>query len=104
MWVNGIGPSLTNRELREVTGSSLATESDSETVVLFNLDRLNDNRQEWLRGIAWERGQIPESPDRLNNPVFNRKERVRVRAVVGSMGNGPSFILAGGSEQYQSPI
>ena len=36
MWVNGIGLSLTNGELREATGSSSATESDSETVVLFN--------------------------------------------------------------------
>ena len=97
MWVNGIGLSLTNGELREATGSSSATESDSETVVLFNLDRHNDNRPEWLRGIAQERGQIPESPDGLNNPVFNREERVRVRVVVGSVRNGPSFIHAGGS-------
>lgn len=35
---------MTNGELREVTESSSATESDSETVVMFNFDRLNEDR------------------------------------------------------------
>nr|POE90949.1 hypothetical protein CFP56_05321 [Quercus suber] len=103
MWVNGIGPFFTNGELREATGSSSATESDSEMVVLFNLDRLNDNHPEWLRGNAWERGQIPESPDRLNNPMVNREERDRLQAVVGNVQSGPSSISASGSAQYQNP-
>nr|POE67631.1 hypothetical protein CFP56_26854 [Quercus suber] len=103
IWVNGTGPFVTNGELREVTGSSSATESDSETVVLFNLDRLNDNRPEWLRGNAWERGQIPESPNRLNNPVVNREERDGLQAAVGNVQSGPSSISASGSTQYQSP-
>ena len=47
---------MTNGELREVTKSSSATESDSETVVMFNLDRLNDDHLVWLRGAAWEQG------------------------------------------------
>ena len=36
--------------------------------------------------------------------MFNREERVRVQAAVGSVRNGPSFIHADGSAQYQSPI
>ena len=56
MWVNGAGPFMNNGEFREVTESSSATESDFETVVMFNLDRLNEDRPEWLCGFAWERG------------------------------------------------
>ena len=35
---------MTNGELKEVTDSSSATKSDSEIVMMFNLDRLNDDR------------------------------------------------------------
>ena len=95
---------MTNGEIREATGSYSATESDSETVVLFNLDRLNDNRLEWLCGNAWERGQILKSTDGLNNHMVNSEERNRLRVAVGSVRNGPSFISTSGSTQYQSPI
>ena len=43
-WVNEAGPFMTNGELREISESSSATVSESETVVMFNLDRLNENR------------------------------------------------------------
>lgn len=33
---------MTNRELREETDSTSATKSDSETVVMYNLDKLNE--------------------------------------------------------------
>ena len=95
---------MTNGEIREATGSYSATESDSETVVLFNLDRLNDNRPKWLCGNAWERDQIPESTNGLNNHMVNSEERDRLRVAVGSVKNGPSFISISGSTQYQSPI
>lgn len=52
MWVNGANLFMTNGELREVTESSSATESDSKTVVMFNVDRLNDDRPVWLYGTA----------------------------------------------------
>ena len=55
MWVNGLGSVMTNGVLREAIGSSSITESDSETVVMFSLDRLNDDHPEWLRGNAQER-------------------------------------------------
>lgn len=38
-------------------------ESDSETVIMFNLDKLNEDRPGWLRGDAWARGQILESTE-----------------------------------------
>ena len=56
MWVNEVDPFMTNGELREVTKSSSATKSDFETVVMFNLDRLNDDHPMWLRGTVWEQG------------------------------------------------
>ena len=43
---------MTNGELKEVTEFSSAIESDSKPVVMFNLDRLNDDRLVWLRGAA----------------------------------------------------
>lgn len=52
LWVNGDGPFMTNGDIREVTESSSVTESDSEIVVMFNLDRLNEDRPEWLRRSA----------------------------------------------------
>lgn len=52
MWVNGVGPFTTNGEFREVIESSSATKSDSEIVVMFNLDRLNEDRPKWLHGFA----------------------------------------------------
>ena len=43
-WVNEARPFMTNGELREISEASSATVSESETVVMFNLDRLNENR------------------------------------------------------------
>lgn len=82
---------MTNGELREVTKSSSATESDSETVVMFNLDRLNDDHFVWLRGAAWEQGQIPESTEGLINSLVSRVDRDRLRAGFGGSSNGPNI-------------
>ena len=46
---------MTNGVLRRTSRSSSATDSD-ETVLLFNLDRLNEERPEWVRRDAWDRG------------------------------------------------
>ena len=104
MWVNEVDPFMTNGELREVTESSSAIESDSETVVIFNIDRLNDEHPMWLCGTAWEQGQILESNDGLIDSLVNREDRDRLRAKAGSVRNGPSISHANGSAQYQSPI
>ncbi|KAK9985960.1 hypothetical protein SO802_030911 [Lithocarpus litseifolius] len=98
------GPVMTNGVLREATGSSSVIESDSKTIVMFNLDRLNDDRPEWLRGNAWEQGQIPESTDGLINSLVNGEDRDRLPAIAGSVRHGPSFNFASGSAHYQSPI
>ena len=82
---------MTNGELREVTESSSATESDSETVVMFNLDRLNDDHLIWLRGVAWEQGQIPKSTKGLIDSLVSRVDRDRLQAKFGGSSNGPSI-------------
>nr|POF00651.1 hypothetical protein CFP56_26219 [Quercus suber] len=91
MWVNGTGPFMTNEEFREVTNSSSATESDSETMVMFSLDRLNEDHPRWLRGNAWARGQIPESAKGLIDTLINREGLDRLRNEVEDSSNGPDI-------------
>ena len=80
---------MTNRELREETDSTWATKSDSETVVMYNLDKLNDDCPEWLRRDAWNRGQILESIDSLIESLVSRVDRDRLRSDFGSLSSGP---------------
>ena len=61
-WVEGNGPFMTTGTLREDTRSDSTTDSD-ETMLLFNLDRLNEDRPEWVCRDAWNRGQIPDIPE-----------------------------------------
>ena len=82
---------MTNGELKEVTKFSLATKSDSEIVVMFNLDRLNDDHLVWLCGAAWEQGQIPESTEGLIDSLVSRVDRDRLQAEFGGSSNGPSI-------------
>ena len=55
---------------------------------MFNLDRLNEDRPGWLRGGAWERGQIPKSSEGLIDNLGSRLDRDRLRVEVGSPSNG----------------
>lgn len=75
---------MTNGELREEPNSTSATKSDSETVVMFNLGRLNDDRPEWLRWDAWNRGQIPDSIDSIIESLVTRVDKDRLRPDFGS--------------------
>ena len=102
-WVNEVGPFMINGELREISESSSATDSDSETVVMFNLDRLNEDRPGWLRGDAWERGQIPESSKGLIDNLGSRLVRDRLRVEAGSSSNGSNLSESNVMAQDQSP-
>ena len=82
---------MTNGELREVTKSSSETESDSETVVMFNLDRINDDHLVWLHGATWEQGQIPKSTKGLIDSLVSRVDRDRLQAKFGGSSNWPSI-------------
>ena len=95
---------MMNGELREVTGSSSTIESNSEAVVMFNLDRLNEDCLELLHGTTWERGQILESTDGLIRSLVNKEDKVRLWAIAGNVRHGPCINSSSGSTQYQSPI
>ena len=62
-WVEGTGPYITTGELGVETDVSSDTESDSDTVRMFNLDMLNEGCPEWLHSDVWDLGQIPEDSD-----------------------------------------
>ena len=94
---------MTNGELREISEDSSATVSESDTVIMFNLDRLNENRPDWLRGDAWERGQIPESSEGLIDNLGSRLVRDRPRVDAGRTSNGSNLNESNVLAQGQSP-
>lgn len=55
-WVDGDGPFITMRELRDTHTASFETESSSATITMFNLDSLNAERLEVMRGATWGTG------------------------------------------------
>ncbi|KAK7855292.1 hypothetical protein CFP56_028759 [Quercus suber] len=59
---------------------------------MFNLNKLNDDRPEVVRGAAWSRGQIPESPDSLIESLVQRVNRGRFKFEIGSSSNGPQLL------------
>jgi len=75
--------------LRTQTEISLDTESEFETVKMFNLDKLNEDCPKWLRRDAWDVGQILESTDSFVQSLVNRVDRERLRFEFGSSSTGP---------------
>ena len=87
-WMGDNGPFMTNGSLRENSRSSSATDSD-EIVLLFNLDRLNEDCPEWVRRNAWSREQIPEMLDPYIESLVQRVDRNRFE--VGGSSDGPQI-------------
>lgn len=48
-----------NGDIRNAQNLSSDTNSDLVTVIMFNLDRLNDVKPEVRQRSTWEKGQIP---------------------------------------------
>lgn len=71
-WVERHGPFLTIGELRNSTRPDTDTESDSKTAIMFNLDKLNEDRPEWVRSTAWHGRQIPDFTASLIDSVVHR--------------------------------
>lgn len=69
--------------------ASSKTESSSTTITMFNLDSLNVERPEVMRGATWGRGQIPESLDSFIDSLVRSVDRGRFRFEIGSSNNGP---------------
>nr|POE79032.1 hypothetical protein CFP56_74878 [Quercus suber] len=89
-WVKGNGPFMTNGTLREDTRSDSTTNND-ETVLLFNLDRLNEDCPNWVRRDAWNRGQIPDLPEPIIENLVHRVDRNRCRFEKGNSSDGPQI-------------
>nr|POE55683.1 hypothetical protein CFP56_59234 [Quercus suber] len=89
-WLANAGPFITNGEVKESQALSSDTESDSVTVTMFNLDKLNDVRLEVKQGSTWEKGHISESPDSFIESLVQRVDRRRFRfeLVESSIGLG----------------
>ena len=90
-WVDGIGPYLITGELRTQTELSSDTESDFEIVRLFNLDKLNEGRSEWLCWNAWDVGQVPEAIDSFVQPLVNKVDSDSMWFEIGNSSFGPSI-------------
>jgi len=87
-WVGDNGPFMTNGSLRENSRSSFATDND-ETVLMFNLYRLNKDCPEWVRRNAWSGEQIPEMPVLYFEDLIQRVDRNRFE--VNGSSDGPQI-------------
>ena len=81
---------MTNGTLREDTQSDSVTDSD-ETVLLFNLDRLNEDHPDWVRRDAWNREQILDILETITESLVQRVDRNRFQFEVGSSSDGPQI-------------
>ena len=89
-WIGEHGLFTTNGTLRENSRSNSDTDSD-ETVLMFNLDRLNEGYPDWVRRDAWSRGQIPVIPNPFIDNLVQRVDRNRLRFGVGDSSTGPQI-------------
>ena len=89
-WIGEHGPFMTNGTLRENSRSNSDTDSD-ETVLMFNLDRLNEGYPDWVRRDAWSRRQIPVIPNPFIDNLVQRVDRNRLRFGVGDSSTGPQI-------------
>nr|POE50299.1 hypothetical protein CFP56_48007 [Quercus suber] len=89
-WVGENGPFMTNGTLRKNSRSNFDTDND-ETVLLFNLDRLNEDCLDWVRRDAWSRGQTPVVPDLFIDNLVQRMDRNRLRFEVGDSSAEPQI-------------
>nr|POE70532.1 hypothetical protein CFP56_22974 [Quercus suber] len=81
---------MTNVVWRDYSRAGSETNSD-ETVVIFNLNRLNKGCPEWVRRDTWGRGQILEDLKPLIEALVQRVDRDRFRLEVGGPRDGPQI-------------
>ena len=83
--------SLITGKLRTQIELSSDTESDFEIVRLFNLDKLNEVRPEWLCWNAWDVGQVPEAIDSFVQPLVNKVDSDSMQFEIGTPSSRPSI-------------
>lgn len=88
-WIADSGHFITNAEIRESQPLASDTKSDSVTVTIFNLDKLNDVIPKVRQWSTWDRGLIPESPDSLFESLVQQVNRGRFHFELGEPSAGP---------------
>nr|POF10214.1 hypothetical protein CFP56_14152 [Quercus suber] len=68
-----------------VSGLMLRLDDGTQTWIQC---KLNDDRPEWLRWDAWNRGQIPDSIDSIIESLVTRVDKDRLRSDFGSSSSG----------------
>ena len=58
-----MGPFIINGQVEEMQNNTSEIDTESTTAIIFNLDRLNEERSEQMQGINWPNGLIPKSLD-----------------------------------------
>lgn len=84
-------PHSTKKTPFSMRQSWMPPDSDTPTI-MFNLDRLNDERLEIMQDQGWAKGCIPESPDSFIESLVQRVNRGRFRFELGTLSTGPSLI------------
>lgn len=92
-WIEGSDPFITNGQSCNSQFEASDTESDT-TVVMFNLDALNEERPEARQDQGWAKGCIPESPDSFIESLVHRVNRGRFRFELGGSSHGLSLIYS----------
>ena len=100
-WIEGCGPFITNGQSCHSQFEASDTESDT-TVVMFNLDQLNEERPEARQDQGWAKGCIPESPDSFIESLVQRVDCGRCRFELGGSSYGPSLIDTSVGEAHLS--
>ena len=90
-WIERNGPYITNGQCHSPYAEASNTKSDT-TVVMFNLDCLNEEKPEILQGNTWRKGHILESPNSFKDSLIQRVNRGRFNFEMGSSSNGPRLV------------
>lgn len=90
-WIEGIGPYITNGLSHHPQIEDSNTKSDT-TAVMFNLDKLHEERPEAMQEQGWAKGCILESPDSFIESLVQRVNRGRFRFELGGSSHGPTLI------------
>ena len=89
-WIEGNGPFITNGKSNHPQFETSDFDSDT-TTIMFNLDKLNDERLEIMQEQGWAKGCIPKLPDSFVESLVQRVDRGKFRFELGSSSNGSSL-------------
>ncbi|KAL0014775.1 hypothetical protein SO802_001844 [Lithocarpus litseifolius] len=90
-WIEGSGPFITNGLTTHPQFKASGFESDT-TVVMYNLDKLNEERPKAMQDQGLAKGCIPKSSDSFIESLVQRVNCGRFRFELEGSSHGPSMI------------